>query len=132
MMKKVISWTLALYIAFVFIRSLFFKFSGAMETVIIFETISDWMDDIKAISFIAPFFSEYGGLTIGVAELLASILMLIPASRKFGALLALMIISGAIFFHLATPLRVNRSIDAAGNTEAVSFLIWRAEYGFPA
>jgi hypothetical protein len=25
--------------------------------------------------------------------------------------------SGAIFFHLATPLGVNRAIDAAGNTD---------------
>jgi len=116
-MKKIISWTLALYIAFVFLQSLLFKFSGSMETVIIFNTISDWMDGIDAFSSIAPLFREYGGVTIGSVELLASILLLIPASRKLGAILAIMIISGAIFFHLATPLGVNRIIDTAGNTD---------------
>lgn len=116
-MKKIISWTLALYIAFVFIQSLFFKFSGSMETEIIFDTISDWMYDIDILIFIAPIFSEYGGLTTASAELVASILILIPASRRFGAFLAILIISGAIFFHLATPLGIDRIIDAAGNTD---------------
>lgn len=116
-MKKLISWTLALYITFVFLQSLFYKFSGSMETVIIFDTISDWMQSIQALSSIAPTFREYGARSVGAAELIASIFILIPATRKFGALLALIIISGAIFFHLATPLGINRVIDAAGNTD---------------
>ena len=116
-MKKTISWILALYIVFVFVQSLFFKFAGSIETVIIFDTISDWMASIDALSFIAPLFNEYGGYAIGAAELIASILLLIPASRKFGAILALVVMSGAIFFHLFTPLGVDRIIDAAGNTD---------------
>jgi len=116
-MKKTISWILALYIVFVFVQSLFFKFAGSIETVIIFDTISAWMESIDSLRFIAPLFNEYGGYVIGAAELIASILLLIPASRTLGALLALMVMSGAIFFHLFTPLGVDRIIDAAGNTD---------------
>ena len=57
------------------------------------------------------------GFLIGSAELIASALLLITATRRLGALLGLGIISGAIFFHLFTPLGINRTIDAAGNTD---------------
>jgi len=116
-MKKTISWILALYIVFVFVQSLFFKFAGSIETVIIFDTISDWMANINALESIAPLFKQYGGLIVGSSELLASLLLLVPATRKVGALLALLIMSGAIFFHLGTPLSVDRIIDMAGNTD---------------
>lgn len=115
-MKKIVSWILVIYIVFVFVQSLFFKFAGSIETVIIFDTISDWMAG-NFLAFIAPFFKSYGGWAVGGAELFASILLLIPASRKFGAILALIIMSGAIFFHLGTPLGVDRAIDMAGNTD---------------
>ncbi|MEZ5524708.1 MAG: hypothetical protein R3E62_07050 [Pseudomonadales bacterium] len=115
-MKKFISWVLVLYICFVFIQSLFFKFAGSIETVIIFETISNWMSG-NFLSFLAPFFKNYGGWAVGGAELLTSVLLLIPASRRIGAILALIIMSGAIFFHLATPLGLDRIIDEAGNTD---------------
>jgi len=116
-MKKTISWVLAFYIVFVFVQSLFFKFSGSVETAIIFDAISDWMSSIRALGSIAPLFKQYGSLTVGGSELLASLLLLIPATRKVGALLALLIMTGAIFFHLATPLGVDRAIDMAGNTD---------------
>ena len=116
-MKKIISWILALFIVFVFVQSLFFKFAGSLETEIIFNTISDWMAGIGFLSSLAPTFKANGGYVVGGAELLASVLLLIPASRKVGAILALMIISGAIFFHLGTPLGVDRAIDMAGNTD---------------
>jgi len=116
-MKKTISWVLAFYIVFVFVQSLFFKFADSVETAIIFGTISDWMASISALGSIAPLFKQYGGLAVGGSELLASLLLLIPATRKIGAALALMIMSGAIFFHLGTPLGVDRAIDMAGNTD---------------
>ena len=72
-------------------------------------------------------FANYGGYLIGSAELIASALLLITATRRLGALLGLGIISGAIFFHLFTPLGINRTIDAAGNTDggsAVFYGLW--------
>lgn len=115
--QKSVSWVLAIYVAFVFIQSLFFKFTGSQETVIIFNTISNWMAGIGALSGVAEPFRVYGGYAVGAVELVASILILIPRSRAWGALIGFCVICGAIFFHLFTPLGVNRIVDAAGNTD---------------
>lgn len=116
-MKKYAQWILVIYICFVFLQSLVFKFSGSEQTAIIFSTIAEWMRGIGPLEFIAPMFEQYGGLAIGSAELLACILLIILKTRIWGALLALGVMSGAIFFHLFTPLGVDRTIDAAGNTD---------------
>ncbi|PCI80597.1 MAG: hypothetical protein COB20_02915 [SAR86 cluster bacterium] len=116
-MKKIANWILPLYIAFVFLQSLFFKFSGSEETVIIFNTIGTWMLDIGLPQGFAEGFSSHGGIVTGVAELIAAILVLIPITRVWGALAGTLIMSGAIFFHLFTPLGVVRIVDAAGNTD---------------
>jgi len=116
-MNKIVNWILPLYIAFMFLQSLFFKFSGSEESVIIFNTIGTWMADIGLPQSFAQGFSNYGGTATGIAELIASILVLFPASRVWGALAGLLIMSGAIFFHLFTPLGVVRIVDAAGNND---------------
>ena len=116
-MQKALPWILVVYIAFVFIQSLFFKFSGSEETVIIFNTISDWMAGTGALAWAAEPFRAVGGNAVGITELVASILLFIPRTRVWGALIAMVVISGAIFFHLFTPLGVVRTIDAAGNTD---------------
>lgn len=115
-MKTGISWALTLFVCFVFIQSLFFKFTGSQETVIIFNTIADWMQN-NFLQPIAASFREYGGWTVGLTELFASLLLLIPRTRILGALLGFGVISGAIFFHLFTPLGVDRVVDNAGNTD---------------
>ncbi|MFT5136266.1 MAG: hypothetical protein ACI9XU_001351 [Arenicella sp.] len=114
--KKGLLYALIAYVIFVFVQSLFFKFTGSKETDIIFSTIAQWMNDV-GLSFIAPIFESVGGLVIGSTELIASILLLFAGTRKFGAVLGLSVISGAIFFHLFTPLGINRVVDAAGNTD---------------
>lgn len=116
-MKKTIPWLLAIYIAFVFLQSLFFKFTGSEETVIIFSTISAWMANFSLLKPIAGHFATYGGNVVGTVELIASVLVLIPRTRVWGALIGVFVISGAIFFHLFTPLGVVRIVDAAGNTD---------------
>ena len=116
-MKKYAQWLLVGYIAFVFIQSLFFKFSGSDETVIIFSTIGEWMASIGMPADFARAFADHGGNVIGTAELIASALLIYPATQLFGAMLSFGIISGAIFFHLFTPLGINRVIDDAGNTD---------------
>lgn len=119
-MNRIISYLphlLAAYIAFVFLQSLAFKFSGSIETVIIFNTLGDWMAGLPVLSIIAEPFRNYGGWVIGLTELVASGLVLWPRTRFWGALLALGVMSGAIFFHLFTPLGVDRAVDQAGNTD---------------
>ena len=116
-MKKAIPWILVIYIAFVFIQSLFFKFAGSQETVIIFDTIGEWMTGIGFLAWLGEPFKNYGGIVVGVAELIATVLLFIPKTRIWGAIMALATISGAIFFHLFTPLGVVRAIDDMGNTD---------------
>jgi len=116
-MKNTIQWPLIGFVVFVFIQSLFFKFSGSEETVIIFTTIGTWMQSVGISSHYANGFSAHGGYLIGIIELIACALIITPITRLLGALLSLCVISGAIFFHLFTPLGVNRIIDAAGNTD---------------
>jgi hypothetical protein len=106
-------WLLTLYVAFVFIQSLFFKFTGSPETVYIFEgKLDPWAASLGFAGVFAP-----GGIfsakVVGSFELIASGLLLAGAAmaprrvlQVLGAGLGLGVISGAIFFHLFTPLGV--------------------------
>lgn len=96
--RSIALFVLSAYIAFVFVQSLFFKFTGSVESIFIFSTLRDW----SGIGLFEPF----GRFFIGASELVASILLFIPRTRIFGAGMALGIISGAIVFHLFTPLGV--------------------------
>ena len=116
-MKKALPWVFAIFVAFVFLQSLVFKFAGSEETVIIFNTIGEWMAGIGFLAPISSAFAKHGGNVVGTVELIASILILIPRTRVWGALVGIGVISGAIFFHLFTPLGVVRVVDAAGNTD---------------
>jgi len=96
--RSIALFVLSAYIAFVFVQSLFFKFTGSVESIFIFSTLRDW----SGIGLFEPF----GRFFIGASELVASILLFVPRTRIFGAGMALGIISGAIVFHLFTPLGV--------------------------
>ena len=109
-------YALIAFVIFVFVQSLFFKFTGSEETDIIFSTIANWMSTV-GLGFIAPTFKSIGGYAIGGTELIASLLLIFPKSRRLGAAIGLAVISGAIFFHLFTPLGVNRVVNAAGETD---------------
>jgi len=111
MIRRFAAPALTLYIAFVFIQSLFFKFTDSPETQFIFGTLDAWGGSLGFHGLFAPsgIFSQY---VVGSAELVASSLLLLglaprlrPA-RAAGALLAIGVISGAIFFHLFTPLGI--------------------------
>lgn len=105
-------YVLIAFITFVFVQSLFFKFTNSPETVYIFGTLNGWAGDLGFPGLFAPggIFSQY---VIGSAELVAStalVASLVPALRwvrPFAALLSLGVISGAILFHLFTPLGVS-------------------------
>lgn len=115
-LKKGVIYALIAYVVFVFVQSLVFKFSGSEQTDIIFSTIAQWMSTV-GLGFIAPSFETYGGYAVGGTELFASALLIFPATRRLGASIGFVVISGAIFFHLGTPLGVDRTINAAGDTD---------------
>ena len=96
--RHTILWALSAYIGFVFVQSLFFKFTGSEESIFIFSTLRAW-------SGIA-LFEPAGRWVIGICELIASILLFLPRTRIFGAAMAIGIMTGAISFHLFTPLGV--------------------------
>lgn len=116
-------WLPTAYIAFVFVQSLFFKFTDSPETRYIFEgKLDPWAASLGFAGVFAPggIFSAH---VVGSAELLASLLLiagaLLPRRRVvqgLGALLALAVISGAIFFHLFTPLGV-AVVNADGSSD---------------
>ena len=109
--RRLINGILSLYIAFVFVQSLFFKFTDSPETQYIFGTLDQWADSLGYGGLFAPsgIFSQY---VVGSAELVASTLLMIALItgiglvRVAGAALSVAVISGAIFFHLFTPLGV--------------------------
>lgn len=84
-MMNTLSWILRLIVAGILLQTLYFKFTGAPESRYIFETLGA---------------EPWGRIGSGVAELIASILLLIPATAALGAVLSLALISGAIFAHL--------------------------------
>ena len=106
---------LSAYIAFVFVQSLFYKFTGSEESIFIFSTLRDW----SGISLFEP----AGRWIIGSAELVASILLFVPGAAVVGAAMAIGIMSGAIFFHLFTPLGVEIMGDG-GELFALACGVW--------
>jgi len=127
--NQYLPWVLAVFIAFVFVQSLFFKFSNSFETQHIFGTIGEWMSGIGFLEFAAAGFAVYGGYTVGTIELTASLLILVRRTQIFGAALAWGVISGAIFFHLFTPLGVSVIITEQGERDggqlfAMAVAVW--------
>ncbi|MEE2693098.1 MAG: hypothetical protein VX640_16335 [Pseudomonadota bacterium] len=104
---------IVLYTSAVFLDSLRFKFSNAPKTQIIFSDLDAWAGSfgLRGIFSQTGLFSQH---IIGGAELIASAIllgtMLAPRYRflqPLGAMLGLGVMSGAISFHLFTPLGVN-------------------------
>ena len=83
--QTIISWILQLVAAAILFQTLFFKFTGAEESVYIFTTLG---------------LEPWGRIGSGVAELIAVVLLLTPRTVPLGAILALGVISGAIVSHL--------------------------------
>lgn len=83
--QNVLSWAVRLVVAAILLQTLFFKFSGARESVYIFSTLGA---------------EPWGRIASGVFELIAAALLLWPRTAWLGALLSLGVISGAIASHL--------------------------------
>ena len=79
------SWILRGVAAVILLQTLFFKFTGAKESVYIFTTLG---------------MEPWGRIGSGIAELIAAVLLLLPQTVVFGAIMSLGVVSGAIFFHL--------------------------------
>jgi putative oxidoreductase len=83
--QNIVCWILQIIVAVILFQTLFFKFTGAEESKYIFATLGA---------------EPWGRIGSGVIELIAVILLLVPATATIGALLALGTITGAILGHL--------------------------------
>lgn len=127
--KKIFTGAPILFISFIFIQSLFFKFTDAPETQHIFGVLDQWAMDIFGFEglFLPP--GPFNAYVIGTAELIASIILLtgLFTSRKvfipLGSLLSMGIMTGAIFFHLFTPLGIVVQ-DDGGTLFFMAVIIW--------
>jgi uncharacterized membrane protein YphA (DoxX/SURF4 family) len=86
-MKKseIIHWIARLVAAIIMLQTLYFKFTASEESVFIFTSIG---------------MEPWGRIGVGVLELIASVLMLIPSMVWAGAILAFGLMAGALGMHL--------------------------------
>ena len=77
-------WIFQLLAAGILLQTLFFKFTGAEESVYIFSTLG---------------MEPWGRIGTGIAELIAALLLVTPRSAPAGAVLAMGLMAGAIFSH---------------------------------
>jgi hypothetical protein len=74
------------------LQTLFFKFTGAEESVYIFRSVGRFLH----LGGVEP----WGRIASGIVELIASLLLLVPATASMGALLTMGVMAGAIAGHL--------------------------------
>lgn len=86
-MNKYFILVLKVIAAFIMLQTLFFKFTGAQESIDLFTEVAGKDEAFMRIG-------------TGVLELIASILIFIPKTTWIGALLAVGIMFGAILSHI--------------------------------
>jgi hypothetical protein len=79
-------WAVRILAALIMLQTLYFKFTGAEESVYIFSTAG---------------MEPWGRIGVGILELIAGILILITSTVWLGAALAAGLMTGAIGMHLA-------------------------------
>lgn len=84
-MRTIGIWILRLVPAIILLQTLYFKFTAQPESVQLFTRIG---------------MEPYGRIGTGVLELIAAVLILIPRYTGYGAILGLVMMTGALYFHL--------------------------------
>lgn len=82
---KIFDGAIRTVVALILLQTLFFKFTGAKESVYIFTTLGA---------------EPWGRIGSGVVELIAAILLLLPRTAALGAMVVLGTACGAILGHL--------------------------------
>ena len=100
-----VSWIFQIIVAVILAQTLFFKFSGAQESVELFTKVG---------------MEPHGRIITGVLELIVVVLILIPHSVTYGAILSLGLMSGAIL----APLTKLGFQGDAGSLAALGITAW--------
>lgn len=90
--QAIVNWCLQFAVAGILLQTLFFKFIGAEESVYIFSTVGRF--------FGVPVIEPWGRIGSGVVELIASLLLIVPATASSGAVLTMGVMAGAVLSHL--------------------------------
>jgi hypothetical protein len=117
--KTIVTTAISLFGAAIFTDSLRYKFTDHPKTQVIFGALNDWATSLGAGGLFAHtgLFSQY---VIGSAELAASAMLvigLVPGLQRLnalGAMIAVAVMSGAVSFHLFTPLGIDPNHDGGG------------------
>jgi uncharacterized membrane protein YphA (DoxX/SURF4 family) len=97
---RLLAWPAAIWIAYEFTWYQQYKLTAHPGSVdFIFQPLADW--------FGIPAYEKPFRLGVASMEILASILVLLPWTRPWGGLLAIGIMSGAIFFHAIGPIGID-------------------------
>jgi hypothetical protein len=88
--QTIVSWLLQLTVAVILLQTLFFKFTGAEESVYIFSSVGRFV----------PGAEPWGRIGSGVIELVAALLLLVPTTASVGAIVTMGVMAGAIASHL--------------------------------
>ena len=95
-----LAWAAALWIGYEFLWYEQYKLAGP---TLVFEKLSAWSGIPE----------KPVRLFVACMEIVAAVLVLIPRTRPFGGLFAMGVMTGAIGFHLFTPLGVDPYEDGA-------------------
>ncbi|TWO30883.1 DoxX family protein [Seonamhaeicola sediminis] len=108
-MKKHIPFGLRLIVAIILLQTLRFKFTAHPDSVYIFSKVG---------------LEPLGRIIIGILELIAGVLLLIPKTVWVGATLSLVIIGGAIIIHFTKlGIEINNDGGTLFATAIITFLL---------
>jgi len=115
LLLRALPWALSVWIAYIFIWYLQYKFLGHEGSVWLFTVLTDWLG--------VPGYEKTMRIGVGSAELVAALLCLYRPTQSIGGAAAAGIMTGAIFFHLVSPLGIDPYEDGGTLfTEAVA--VW--------
>ncbi|WP_082281008.1 DoxX family membrane protein [Leptospira kirschneri] len=114
--KKILLNCLRGIVAFTFLQTLYYKFTGASESVAIFSKLG---------------MEPWGRIGTGILEFIVSILLFIPGWNWLGSLFGLVLMSGAILSHVFV-IGIEQENDggllffiALGNAVICTLLLWQ-------
>jgi uncharacterized membrane protein YphA (DoxX/SURF4 family) len=82
--KQIIYWATRIVASLIMLQTLYFKFTASPESVYIFTTVG---------------MEPWGRIGVGIFELVASVLILVPSLVWLGSLVAMGLMAGAIGMH---------------------------------
>ncbi len=85
MTTKIVEWIARIIAALIMLQTLYFKFTGAPESMYIFSTVG---------------MEPWGRYGVGIGELMASVLILLPRTSWIGAIMTVGLMAGALFMHV--------------------------------